>query len=43
VIGITALVTLTINPALGLVAGWIGEFVRAAIVRTVYRRADISN
>ena len=43
VIGITALVTLTINPALGLVVGWIGELVRAAIVRTVYRRADISS
>ena len=33
VIGITALVTLTVNPALGLVLGWIAELVRAAIVR----------
>ena len=33
VIGIAALVTLTINPALGLVAGWIAELIRAAIVR----------
>ena len=32
VIGVTALVTATINPALGLVFGWITEFVRAAIV-----------
>jgi MFS superfamily sulfate permease-like transporter len=33
VIGVTALVTLTINPALGLVLGWMAELVRAAIVR----------
>jgi MFS superfamily sulfate permease-like transporter len=33
VIGIAALVTLTINPALGLALGWLAEFVRAAIVR----------
>jgi MFS superfamily sulfate permease-like transporter len=33
VIGITALVTLTVNPALGLVLGWVAEFLRAAIVR----------
>jgi MFS superfamily sulfate permease-like transporter len=33
VIGATALVTLTINPALGLMLGWIAEFIRAAIVR----------
>jgi len=33
VIGATALVTVTINPALGLLLGWIAEFVRAAIVR----------
>jgi MFS superfamily sulfate permease-like transporter len=32
VIGVTALVTLTINPALGLILGWITEFIRAAIV-----------
>ena len=33
VIGATALVTVTVNPALGLVSGWIAEFIRAAIVR----------
>jgi MFS superfamily sulfate permease-like transporter len=33
VIGVTALMTVTINPALGLVVGWISEFIRAAIVR----------
>lgn len=33
VIGATALVTLTINPALGLLLGWVAELVRAAIVR----------
>jgi hypothetical protein len=33
VIGIAALVTLTINPALGLVLGWGAELVRASIVR----------
>jgi len=33
VIGVAALVTLTLNPALGLVLGWIAEFVRAAVVR----------
>jgi MFS superfamily sulfate permease-like transporter len=33
VIGITALVTLTINPAIGLVAGWLSEVVRTAIGR----------
>lgn len=33
VIGVTALVTVTVNPALGLVLGWIAELVRAAIVR----------
>jgi MFS superfamily sulfate permease-like transporter len=38
VIGVTALVTVTINPALGLILGWIAEFVRAAIVRSIYRR-----
>ena len=42
VIGVTALVTLTINPALGLILGWISEFLRAAIVRSVYRRTGIS-
>jgi MFS superfamily sulfate permease-like transporter len=35
VIGVTALVTVTVNPALGLILGWITEFVRAAIVRRV--------
>jgi hypothetical protein len=33
VIGVTALVTLTVNPALGLILGWATEFIRAAIVR----------
>jgi hypothetical protein len=33
VIGIAALVTLTVNPAIALVMAWLGEFVRAAIVR----------
>jgi MFS superfamily sulfate permease-like transporter len=33
VIGVTAFVTLTVNPALGLILGWITEFIRAAIVR----------
>jgi MFS superfamily sulfate permease-like transporter len=33
VIGATALATVTVNPALGLILGWIGEFIRAAIVR----------
>src|SRR5207248_9906555 len=33
VIGVTALITLLINPALALAAGWIAELVRAAIVR----------
>jgi MFS superfamily sulfate permease-like transporter len=37
VIAVTALLTLTINPALGLILGWIAELVRAAIVRNVYR------
>jgi hypothetical protein len=32
VIGVTALVTLIANPALGLILGWITEFLRAAIV-----------
>ena len=33
VIGVTALVTVTVNPALGLVVGWVAEIIRAAIVR----------
>jgi MFS superfamily sulfate permease-like transporter len=33
VIGTTALVTLILNPALGLLVGWIVELLRAAIVR----------
>ena len=41
VIGVTALVTLTVNPALGLILGWVAEFLRAAIVRSLYRRTDI--
>jgi MFS superfamily sulfate permease-like transporter len=36
VIGVTALATVALNPALGLVLGWIGEFVRAAIVRAIF-------
>ena len=42
VIGVTALVTAAVNPALGLMLGWITEFIRAAIVRSIYRRTDIS-
>ena len=43
VLGVTALVTLTINPALGPILGWIAELVRAAIVRSLYRSStDIS-
>jgi hypothetical protein len=33
VIGTTAFVTVTVNPALGLILGWGSEFIRAAIVR----------
>src|SRR5690349_20638580 len=33
VIGATALFTVTINPALGLILGWMAELIRAAIVR----------
>lgn len=33
VIGATALITVTVNPALGLILGWIAELIRAAIVR----------
>jgi hypothetical protein len=33
VIGATTLVTVTVNPAIGLILGWIGELMRAAIVR----------
>jgi MFS superfamily sulfate permease-like transporter len=33
VIGATALKTVTVNPALGLILGWVGEFIRPAIVR----------
>jgi MFS superfamily sulfate permease-like transporter len=40
VIGVTALVTVTVNPALGLILGWISEFVRAAVVRAIYTRQD---
>jgi MFS superfamily sulfate permease-like transporter len=36
VIGATALVTLTLNPALALVVGWIAELIRAAIVRHLF-------
>lgn len=33
VIGATGLVTLTLNPAVALIVGWIAELIRAAIVR----------
>jgi MFS superfamily sulfate permease-like transporter len=33
VIGATALVTLTLNPALALAVGWVAELIRAVIVR----------
>lgn len=33
VIGTTALVTVTVNPALGLILGWISELIRAAVFR----------
>lgn len=33
VIGATALITVTVNPALGLILGWVAELIRAAIVR----------
>jgi MFS superfamily sulfate permease-like transporter len=33
VIGATTLVTVTVNPALGLILGWVAELIRAAIVR----------
>ena len=35
VIGVTALVTLLVNPAFALAAGWVAELVRGAIVRHV--------
>ena len=33
VIGATALATVTVNPALGLILGWVAELMRAAVVR----------
>ncbi len=39
VIGATALVVLTLNPALALVVGWIAELIRAAIVRRLFAAA----
>jgi MFS superfamily sulfate permease-like transporter len=39
VIGIAALITLTINPTLGLAGGWLAEFVRVALIRRFHRRA----
>ena len=33
VIGATALVTISVNPAVGLILGWTAELIRAAIVR----------
>ena len=41
VIGVTALVTLAVNPALGLVLGWISEFIRAAIMRRLLMRSEL--
>ena len=38
VIGLTALATLEINPALGLILGWIAELVRAMIVRKLLQQ-----
>jgi MFS superfamily sulfate permease-like transporter len=38
VIGVTALATLKINPALGLILGWIAELVRALIVRRLLQQ-----
>jgi MFS superfamily sulfate permease-like transporter len=37
VIGVTALVTLLVNPAVALAAGWLAELARAAIVRRARR------
>ena len=37
VIGITALLTVMTNPAVGLAAGWLAELCRAAIVRRIAR------
>jgi MFS superfamily sulfate permease-like transporter len=37
VIGVTALVTLLVNPAVALAAGWLAELTRAAIVRRARR------
>jgi MFS superfamily sulfate permease-like transporter len=42
VIGVTALATVMMNPAIGLVLGWVAELVRAAIVRSVLRGVGIS-
>jgi predicted benzoate:H+ symporter BenE len=38
VIGITALLTVVANPAVALIAGWVAEVARAAVVRTIARR-----
>src|SRR6516162_2824919 len=35
VIGATALLTVTVNPALGLILGWVAEFIRAAVIRRI--------
>jgi len=37
VIGVTALVTLLVNPAVALAAGWLAELARAAILRRARR------
>jgi MFS superfamily sulfate permease-like transporter len=36
VIGATAVVVLTLNPALALVVGWVAELIRAAVVRRLF-------
>jgi MFS superfamily sulfate permease-like transporter len=33
VIGATALITVTVNPAFALILGWVAELIRAAVVR----------
>ena len=38
VIGVAALITLTVNPALGLAVGWGAELVRNAIMRRISQR-----
>jgi MFS superfamily sulfate permease-like transporter len=42
VIGVTAFGTLVLNPALGLVLGWISELFRAAVVRRLAAQGESS-